>query len=83
MAIFSLRVVPATQINEETAMRFLFAVFLLASTAGSALAHTPDGAHDVFQVIGHQLLSPHHLPGLVVIVVMLLMLPFVRAKRRR
>ena len=83
MSIFNVRVVPATQIIEGTAMRLLLAVFLLASTAGSALAHTPDGAHDVFQVIGHQLLSPHHLPGLVAIAVLLLLLPLVRAKRRR
>jgi len=64
-------------------MRFKLAVPLLAATAGTALAHTPEGVHDSVQLVGHQISSPHHLPGIILITVLLLALPIVRAWRRR
>ena len=44
-------------------MRTLTAAAFFAGVTDAALAHTPDG--DTMAAIGHQLLSAHHLPVLV------------------
>ena len=55
-------------------MRFILAVFLLAATAGTAQAHLPDGSPDSMLSLSHQFLSPHHLTGIVVVLLLVVFL---------
>lgn len=64
-------------------MRFLLATLVLALTGSTAMAHTLDGTGTAVQAVGHQLLSLHHLPGMILVVVLLLLVPLSRARRRR
>lgn len=49
-------------------MRTLLAVFVLG-TAGLAGAHTLGAERGIFDQLGHQLLGAHHIPLLLLVVV--------------
>lgn len=49
-------------------MRALLVVFLLSGAAGLAGAHTLGAEQGLFDQLGHQFLSPHHLPLMLLVV---------------
>jgi hypothetical protein len=64
-------------------MRLLYTLFLTTALAPLASAHTLDGDATLYEELGHQLSSGHHLPLVLAVVAVALVLHRGYLKNRR